>query len=60
MIYGSFCEIDAFPLGVFSIRNFNLHNLKGNGNAPSDSLDGNGALFAYVLYDIPVLRISYI
>ncbi len=24
-MYGSFCEIDAFPLGVFSIRNFNLH-----------------------------------
>ncbi len=33
-IYGSFCEIDAFPLGVFSIFNFNLRNLKGNGNAP--------------------------
>ncbi len=32
-IYGSFCEIGAFPLGVFSIRNFNLYNLKGNGNA---------------------------
>ncbi len=30
-IYGSFCEIDTFPLGVFSIRNFNLRNLKGNG-----------------------------
>ncbi len=29
-IYGSFCEIAMFPLGVFSIRNFNLHNLKGN------------------------------
>ncbi len=25
-----------------------------------DSLDGNGALFAYVLCDIPVLCISYI
>ncbi len=37
-IYGSFCEIDAFPLGVFSIRNFNLRNLKGNGNAPSKAL----------------------
>ncbi len=36
-IYGSFCEIDAFPLGVFSIRNFNLRNLKDNGNAPNDS-----------------------
>ncbi len=22
-----------FPLGVFSIHNFNLRNLKGNGNA---------------------------
>ncbi len=31
-IYGSFCEIDVFPLGVFSIFNFNLRNLKGNGN----------------------------
>ncbi len=35
-IYRSFCEIDAFPLGVFSIRNFNLRNLKGNGNTPSN------------------------
>ncbi len=26
----------------------------------SDSLDGNGALFAYVLCDIPVLRTSKI
>ncbi len=34
----SFCEIIAFSLGAFSIRNFNLRNLKGNGNAPSDSL----------------------
>ncbi len=24
----------AFLLGVFSIRNFNLRNLKGNGNVP--------------------------
>ncbi len=24
----------AFLLGVFLIRNFNLRNLKGNGNAP--------------------------
>ncbi len=31
---GVFCEIDAFPLGVFSVRNSNLRNLKGNGNAP--------------------------
>ncbi len=31
-IYGSFCEIDAFPLGVFSIRNFKLRNLKDNVN----------------------------
>ncbi len=29
-IYGSFCEIDVFP---FSFCNFNLRNLKGNGNA---------------------------
>ncbi len=35
-IYGRFCKIGAFPLGVFSIRDFNLHNLKGNGNAPID------------------------
>ncbi len=34
-IYGSFCEIYTFQLGVFSIRNFYLRNLKGNGNAPS-------------------------
>ncbi len=33
---GFFCEIDVFPLGVFSIRNFNLRNLKGNGNTVSD------------------------
>ncbi len=25
------------PLGVFSICNFNLRNLKGNGNAPNFS-----------------------
>ncbi len=24
-----------FSLGAFSIRNFNLHNLKSNGNAPA-------------------------
>ncbi len=30
-------EIDAFLLGVFSIRNCNLRNLKGNGNAPTDA-----------------------
>ncbi len=34
-IYRSFCEIDAFPLGVFSIGNFNLRYLKGNGNTPN-------------------------
>ncbi len=34
-LYGSFCEIYTFQLGVFSIRNFYLRNLKGNGNAPS-------------------------
>ncbi len=34
-LYGSFCEIYTFQLGVFSIHNFYLHNLKGNGNAPS-------------------------
>ncbi len=32
-IYGFFCEVDMFSLGVFSVRNFNLHSLKGNGNA---------------------------
>ncbi len=32
------CEIDMFPLDVFSIRNFNLRNLKGNGNEPSVNL----------------------
>ncbi len=37
-IYGSFCEIDAFPLGVFSIRNFRLRNLKGNGNEPCGTM----------------------
>jgi len=26
----------VFPLCVFSIRNFNLRNLKGNGNAVND------------------------
>ncbi len=35
--YGSFCEIDAFPLNLFSIRNFNLCNLKGNGIVPTGS-----------------------
>ncbi len=34
-IYVSFCKIDTFPLGVFSICDFNLRNLKGNGNAAS-------------------------
>ncbi len=33
LIYGSFCKIDVLPLGVLSIRNSNLCNLKGNGNA---------------------------
>jgi len=28
-----FCTIDVFPLDLFSIHNFNLRNLKGNGNA---------------------------
>ncbi len=31
---GVFAKL-TFPLGVFSIRNFNLRNLKGNGNAPN-------------------------
>ncbi len=35
-IYGSFCEIDMFPLGIFSIHTFNLRNLKGNGNIVND------------------------
>ncbi len=30
------CAKFMFPLGVFSIHNFNLSNLKGNGNAASD------------------------
>ncbi len=34
VIHGSFCEIDTFPLSIFPIRNFDLRNLKGNGNAP--------------------------
>ncbi len=29
-IYGHFYEIDVFPLGAFSIRNFNLQNFKAN------------------------------
>ncbi len=35
-IYGSFCEIDMFPLSIFSIYYFNLRNLRGNRNAASD------------------------
>ncbi len=35
-MYDNCCAIDAFPLGVFSIRNFNLCNLKGNGNTPTE------------------------
>ncbi len=31
--------MDMFPLGVFSILNFNLRNLKGNGNAPINDLE---------------------
>ncbi len=42
VIYGSFWEIDAFPLGLFSIHNFTLRNLKGNGNA---------GIYAYVYGD---------
>lgn len=37
MIHGSFYAIDVFPLGVFSICNFNLHNLMGNGNVNINS-----------------------
>jgi len=37
-IKGSFREIDVFLMGIFSIHSFNLHNLKGNGNAAKDSL----------------------
>ncbi len=33
VIYGHFCEIEVFLLGIFSIRNFDLLNLKANGNA---------------------------
>ncbi len=32
-IYGSFCKMYVFPLGIFSLCNFSLCNLKGNGNA---------------------------
>ncbi len=35
-IYVSFCKIYVFTLGVFSIFNFNLRNLKGNGNAATE------------------------
>ncbi len=34
-IYVSFCKIDTFPLGVFSISDLNLRNLKGTGNTAS-------------------------
>ncbi len=33
--YMGFCEIDACPLDILSICNFNVRNLKGNGNAAS-------------------------
>lgn len=46
--YVSFCEIDSFPLGVFSILYIDLHMLKGNGNTAcvdkiqiSDKVFGN-------------------
>ncbi len=39
---GVFNEIDTFPLGLFSIHNFTLRNLKGNGNA---------GIYAYVYGD---------
>ncbi len=29
---GVYAEFVFFPLGMFSILNYNLHNLKGNGN----------------------------
>ncbi len=40
-IHGSFCEIDVFPLSVFSVCNFSLRNLKGNGNAASSDKSSN-------------------
>lgn len=33
-----FGKVDVFPLDMFSVCNFNLHNLKGNGNVTSDYL----------------------
>ncbi len=36
-IYVSFCKMYVFPLGVFSIFNFNLRNLKGNGNTATEN-----------------------
>ncbi len=32
-IHGSFCEIDMFPLAVFSIHTFSLSNFKSKENA---------------------------
>ncbi len=36
----------VFPLGEFSIRNFTLRNLKGNGNAATDLIQNNPSIIA--------------
>lgn len=35
----SFSEIDEFPFGIFSICNFNLLNMRINGNLPIVNMD---------------------
>ncbi len=53
-IYRSFCEIDAFPLSIFSIHSFNLRNLKGNGTAATVFFGG-----ALILVWLSLKRFSF-
>ncbi len=48
----NYCEIDAFPLAVFSIRNFNLHNLKGNVNAPKEIMNSASSKICRVFFTL--------
>jgi len=45
--YEIFCKIDMFPLVVFSIHNFNLRNLKGNGNAATVAVTNQQAISSW-------------
>lgn len=51
--YNSRFEIAVFSLGIFSIRNSNLHNFKVNGNIPNDYIEGAMLVRLYVPVEKP-------